>query len=508
VTSSALPPPTRATSSSSADDERYRLLRRIGAGGMAEVFLARQRLGTGLSERTVVVKRILPHLADDAKFVRLFVREARLASQLQHPNIVQLHDVATLSGRAAIIMEHLRGIDARAAFRHATNRGRPLDPATAVAIAEQVALGLDHAHHALDDDGRALGIVHRDVSPHNVFLTRSGLVKILDFGVARSALEETATSSVKGKLAYMAPEQAFRKPLDQRTDLFALGVVLWELLTGRRLFRGGSPAETLQALLQAPIRPPSALVDTPPELDAIVLRMLAREPAQRYARGNDVAAALARARADLTDETGSALVARLVEDVSPQENTPTTPADPDSDVRDELLALDIAVGASARIEAAALHGAVSDEDESEDDALADPAPEPAPAAPTTRTAPPTVAWPWLVAGLAVLGAIGLALGNVLFAAPAEAPEGTTLTATAPPSTMAPAVTTTDTSDDDDTTADDTPADDRRVDDTSVDPSPMDTDPDAGPSPRSRRVTEAPTRPSRRRGLDGIDRDYP
>jgi serine/threonine protein kinase len=492
---------------------------------MAEVFLARQRLGTGLGERTVVVKRMLPHLADDAKFVRLFVREARLASQLQHPNIVQIHDVATLSGRPAIIMEHLRGIDARAAYRHAAHRGRPLDPATALAIAEQVALGLDHAHHAIDDEGRALGIVHRDVSPHNVFLTRTGVVKILDFGVARSSLEETATTSVKGKLAYMAPEQAFRRPLAQRTELFALGVVLWELLTGRRLFRGGSPAETLQALLHAPIRPPSALSSATPEIDAVVLRMLAREPAQRFARGNDVAAALARTRAELTDESGSALVARLVEDVAPQENTPTTPADPDSDVRDELLALDVAIGASARIEAAAL-SLQSEEgsgDDGDDEELADPAP--APMAPTVSVAAPrestrTAAWPWLVAALSVLGAIAMALGNVLVAAPRPEPDapatppreqsGAHVEPTPVPTTSAPATTPPTTSSAAPTTGTSLATSPRVTTPTRDSPpatEPLDA-PDAGSATSARRGAAAPSRAHRRRGLDGIDRAYP
>ena len=386
---------------------------------MAEVFLAKQRLGAGgMGERTVVVKRMLPHLADDTKFVRLFVREARLASQLQHPNVVQIHDVASLSGRAAIVMEHLRGIDARTAFRAASQRGKGLDPATAIAIAEQVALGLDHAHHATDESGAALGIVHRDVSPHNVFLTRQGVVKVLDFGVARSRLEETATGSVKGKLAYMAPEQAFRRPIDQRTDLFALGVVLWELLTGKRLFRGTSPAETLQALLHAPIRAPSTIVNVPPELDAIVLKTLAREPTQRWPRGRDLAAALARARADLTDETATALVARLVEDVSPEENTPTTPAEPDSDVRDDApITLDVAVGASARLDRAtidhALVGAVNaDDDESSDDEIADPPPALAASTPVARE-PTAARWPWIVAGTSMLVALGIALATAL-----------------------------------------------------------------------------------------------
>lgn len=476
---------------------------------MAEVFLARQRLGTGLGERTVVVKRMLPHLADDAKFVRLFVREARIASQLQHPNVVQIHDVATLSGRPAIVMEHLRGIDARAAYRHAAQRGRPLDPATALAIAEQVALGLDHAHHAIDDEGRALGIVHRDVSPHNVFLTRTGVVKVLDFGVARSTLEETATSSVKGKLAYMAPEQAFRRPLDQRTDLFALGVVLWELLTGRRLFRGGSPAETLQALLHAPIRPPSALSTATPEIDAVVLRMLAREPAQRFARGNDVAAALARTRAELTDESGSALVSRLVEDVAPQENTPTTPADPDSDVREELLALDVAVGASARIEAAALSLPSDDEgseDDGDDEELADPAPAPTSTSSTHTGVPREGArlatWPWLVAALAVLGAIGIALGSVLLASPraASAPPATPASVQ-PGSGSGPAGPATNAS---------APSRASTIATSETPPSlePPAEPPDAGAETRTRRGARTTTRTPRRRDLDGIDREYP
>ncbi|MBN8610139.1 MAG: serine/threonine protein kinase [Deltaproteobacteria bacterium] len=488
MTSSSVPSPdpSSAASSASSDDSRYRLLRRIGAGGMAEVFLAKQRLGAGgMGERTVVVKRMLPHLADDTKFVRLFVREARLASQLQHPNVVQIHDVASLSGRAAIVMEHLRGIDARAAFRAASQRGKGLDPATAIAIAEQVALGLDHAHHATDESGAALGIVHRDVSPHNVFLTRQGVVKVLDFGVARSRLEETATGSVKGKLAYMAPEQAFRRPIDQRTDLFALGVVLWELLTGKRLFRGASPAETLQALLHAPIRAPSTIVNVPPELDAIVLKTLAREPTQRWPRGRDLAAALARARADLTDETATALVARLVEDVSPEENTPTTPAEPDSDVRDAPpIVLDVAVGASARLDRATIDDALGrDDDDGSEDEIADPPP-------ALPVQPPAARWPWIVAASSTLIALGIAV-----------------VATLPPAS---------TERDDDTIVARSTDEPASIAHEPIDPAPavqtpvVETEePDAGATPITRTRSGVRTRPRERASIGrGIDRDYP
>jgi serine/threonine protein kinase len=496
VQSSAPPSPT-SVGPQGPDDGRYRLLRRIGAGGMAEVFLARQRLGAELGERTVVVKRMHPHLADDAKFVRLFIREARLAALLQHPHIVQIHDVATLGGRAAIVMEHLRGIDALTALRWAAARARPIDPATAIAIAEQAALGLDHAHHAVDDEDRPLGIVHRDVSPHNLFLTRQGVVKILDFGVARSRLEETGTGSVKGKLAYMAPEQVHHRPVDARADLFALGIVLWELLTARRLFRGGSPAETLHALMHGPVPAPSAFVSVPPELDAVVLRALAREPTQRFPRGSELAAALARLRAELSDASGPVLVARLVEEVSPQENTPTVPTDPDSDVGHEPLPVDVAVGASGRIDAGLLGAAAAEDSEESADlppAAAAWRPEAGGPGDAARIAAPSTPGPLVPRRAAAL--LGLAVLAVLaapfFASPPAPPPPARASLSAERGPPPP------------------PAD----------PAPLPSIPaprvDAGPpagidagSVGLRRAPREGARPPRRTGLGGgIDRDYP
>lgn len=272
----------------------YQIVRKLGTGGMAEVFLAAQHM-PGDVERPVVIKAILPHLAEDDHFVKMFMREARVAALLSHPNIVHIHDVAVIDGRPCMVMEFLRGRD----FWHVLQRlGREraaCPPAAAAAVVAQVASGLDYAHRWQDEKGRSLDLVHRDISPHNVFLTREGHVRVLDFGVAKSAYQQqrTDTGILKGKLPYMAPEQAQSQEIDGRADQFALGVILWEALAGARLFARDDPFQTMNALMHLEVPRPSSLrPGAPADLEAVCLRALQRDPTDRFSNCEDFAHAL------------------------------------------------------------------------------------------------------------------------------------------------------------------------------------------------------------------------
>ncbi len=263
---------------------RYVLTQKIAMGGMAEIFRAKS-LGAEGFEKVVVIKRILPHFSEDEGFVTMFKDEARVAAHLSHANVVQIFDFDEAEGLFYIAMEYVEGQDLKRVLDQGAKKGQPLSIAQAVHIIIEAALGLHYAHTRLVD-GEPLNIVHRDVSPHNIMVSFSGEVKIMDFGIAKAASRSTKTrvGTVKGKCAYMSPEQARGKPLDARSDLFALGVCLWEMLTGKRLFVGESDFETLNNVLKAEVPAPSELnPEVPKELDAIVLKALARERDDRQA---------------------------------------------------------------------------------------------------------------------------------------------------------------------------------------------------------------------------------
>jgi serine/threonine-protein kinase len=263
---------------------KYTLVDRLAVGGMAEIFLARQAGAEGF-EKYVVLKRILPHLSREAAFVRMFLNEARLAAQLNHPHIVQIYDLGRIGDSYFIAMEYVFGRDMRRVLQRAVELGIPFPLVYALKVASCVCEGLYYAHQRTDAHGAPLRIVHRDVSPENVFVSFDGAVKLLDFGVAKAAshLEQTQSGELKGKLGYLSPEQVQGQPVDCRSDLFSLGAVLHEWLTGARLFQGESEAVLLRALTESRIYAPSYFrADVPPEVDAIVMRALERDPARRY----------------------------------------------------------------------------------------------------------------------------------------------------------------------------------------------------------------------------------
>ncbi|MEM9192056.1 MAG: protein kinase [Myxococcota bacterium] len=277
---------------------RYRLCFEIAAGGMAMVYLARAR-GAEAFEKVVALKCIHRHLAREASFIEMFLDEARIASRIHHANVCNVFDFGEVNGTYFIAMEYLYGESLQRVIRSIagseTERRATCMPLYAARIVADAAEGLHAAHELVGDDGQPLQVVHRDVSPQNLFLTFSGTTKVVDFGIAsaRERVHHTRTGQVKGKFAYMAPEQQYRTGIDRRADIWSLGVVLWEFLCCARLFRKSTDAETMQAVLVREIPPPSKLnPNVSPELDAIVLRALERDPENRFPTAREMSRAL------------------------------------------------------------------------------------------------------------------------------------------------------------------------------------------------------------------------
>ncbi|HEX8819673.1 MAG TPA: serine/threonine-protein kinase [Archangium sp.] len=271
----------------------YQLIKRLAMGGMAQIYLARPRSPGGAEK--LVVKRILPHLAENADFIRMFLDEARIAARLNHPNIVQIHDLGAQDDSFFIAMEYIHGEDLRRVWKRADRAGTPIPVPLVCRVIIDACAGLDYAHKKTDAQGKPLGIVHRDISPQNILLTFDGRVKVVDFGIAKAADQATVTRSgvLKGKYSYMSPEQAAGQKVDCRSDIFALGVVLYELLTCIRLFKRPNDMATLQAVADCNILPPSqANPRVPKDLDALVMKALARGPDDRFAEAAQLQLAL------------------------------------------------------------------------------------------------------------------------------------------------------------------------------------------------------------------------
>ena len=272
---------------------RYELLARIATGGMGEIFLARLEGAAGF-EKLYVVKRILPHLADDTRFRQMLIAEARIASKLSHANICQVYELGETDGQLYIVMEYLEGVTLLPLLRRTARQNTPLDLGLVAGIAQQACDALNYAHE-LKEAGESLGLVHRDVTPSNVFLTESGVAKLLDFGIAKAKGASTSTQegTVKGKYAYMAPEQLRGGAIDKRVDIFALGVVTFEMLALRRLFQRKTDYLTFRAVMEQPIpdirryRP-----DVPEALAMTLARSLDRDPDNRYENARQLQTAL------------------------------------------------------------------------------------------------------------------------------------------------------------------------------------------------------------------------
>jgi eukaryotic-like serine/threonine-protein kinase len=263
---------------------KYRMVQQLASGGMAHLFLATLD-GEGGFSKACVIKRILPEYANLEPFARMFADEAKVAALLTHPNIVQVFDFGRIDGQYYLAMEWIQGQSLDRVMRHAAAAHIPLGPRVTVDVGIAVADALSYAHAKTLADGTPLKLVHRDITPGNVLVSRDGIVKLADFGIVKSSvnLERTVAGVVKGKYAYMSPEQITNRELDHRSDLYSLGIVLYEASTGRRLFKRDTMEATILAASQGDVPPPSQVAPGfPPELERILLKLLAKDPAQRY----------------------------------------------------------------------------------------------------------------------------------------------------------------------------------------------------------------------------------
>ena len=268
---------------------RYTILERLAVGGMAVVYLGFEQGDTGL-QRLVVIKQILPNLGEEETFRRMFMQEARLAAQINHPNVVEIYELATWEEEPFIAMEYVVGVPLNILMRHANKRETQVPVGVACGIIMQACAGAHAAHEMKDSAGNAANLVHRDLTPHNLMISESGHVKVLDFGVAKAATnqEQTATGMLKGKLPYMSPEQLWQSEIDRRSDVFTLGVVFWELMLGTRLFAREAEVATINAVLNATLPDLKGVrMDVPSAIIDVAMKALAKDPTERYSSADD-----------------------------------------------------------------------------------------------------------------------------------------------------------------------------------------------------------------------------
>lgn len=277
------------------NEQRYRVIERLAAGGMAEVFVGEQQSVQGFKKK-VAIKRVLPHLAQNKNFIGMFLDEARLGAQLTHANIVSVFDIGAADNTYFIVMEFVNGANLKTLMDSLKQQGRTVPMKAAIYIAMEACRGLSFAHELLDEEGEPLHLVHRDVSPPNILISKRGEVKVTDFGLAKATtqLEKTDPGVVKGKFSYLAPEAARGQDVDARADVFAMGVVLWEMLAGRRLFLGETDYQTVQLVQQTQIPSLSRLnPEVDPEFEEVLLKSLTSDPDERYQSARDFGDALA-----------------------------------------------------------------------------------------------------------------------------------------------------------------------------------------------------------------------
>jgi serine/threonine protein kinase len=320
----------------------FTLLDRIGTGGMAEIYLARHNTPERAAEPPLVIKRLLPELANNRTLVDLLIAEARVTSLLQHPNIVRIDGHGHVDGRYYIAMEYIDGPDLLALLAACTRAHIRMPTELALHVIAEVCRGLAHAHVAPDDTGNPLNIIHRDVSPSNILISSRGAIKIMDFGVARADLGMTAPErergGLRGKIGYMSPEQVMSRPIDRRADLFALGIVLFEALTLKRLFVGANDVQTLMNIREADIDTRLARHSyiVKPIRD-ILRKALAKNPDERFQTASDFREAILdhmfQQRTRVTDDELASFVSQLMR---PRQPTPSSPSMPAAEASREL----------------------------------------------------------------------------------------------------------------------------------------------------------------------------
>ncbi|MGD2096492.1 MAG: protein kinase [Desulfobacterales bacterium] len=299
---------------------KYQLLQKIAVGGMAELYRANVTRDHGFEKR-VAIKKILPHLSGEGNLVKAFIDEAKLAALLQHENIIQIYDFGSIDGEYFIAMEYLFGKDLRKLIHKLRKCGRSLDLESALYIVSRICTGLDYSHKLRDLQGKPLNIIHRDINPQNIFLTYEGQVKIIDFGIAKAASHNSTTHEglIKGKIAYMSPEQAMGHVIDHRSDIFSTGIILYELIAGRKMFEG----ETMHIYSQvreAQFTPLKKLrPDLPDKLYAVVDRALAKEPDERYQTCGQMLAEIEECIFELSVRPNSRSFASFIKDFFKEE---------------------------------------------------------------------------------------------------------------------------------------------------------------------------------------------
>jgi serine/threonine-protein kinase len=287
---------SRPIAADASTAQRYRVIEKLESGGMAEVFRAESTGLEGFSKQ-VAIKRVLPHLGRNSKFISMFLDEARLSAQLSHSNCVQVFDIGVRDDAYFIVMEFVDGANLKSIATSIRNKGRTFSIPVAAYIAHEICKGLSYAHELTDRSGASLHLVHRDVSPPNVLVTKHGEVKIVDFGLAKasSQLEPSEPGVIKGKFAYLSPEAAHGEEVDCRADIFAVGIILWELLASQRLFTGDTDVQILHKVQAAQVPAISQINrSVPPELESIVCRALARDRHERYSSARELGQDLSR----------------------------------------------------------------------------------------------------------------------------------------------------------------------------------------------------------------------